>query len=96
MAAPTVTAGDRPAPAPRTPRKPGRVLLRLGTALGAGLLLYVCAPPRELWWLAPVAFALLWLALHGPNSKRPGAASGFVVGLAFGLGFFVPLLPWIG
>ncbi len=66
-------------------------LLRVGTAAGAGLLLYVGAPPRELWWLAPVVFAVLWAVLYG----RP-ARAGFGYGLAFGLGFFVPLLSWAG
>jgi apolipoprotein N-acyltransferase len=66
-------------------------LLRVGTAAGAGLLLYVGAPPRELWWLAPVVFAVLWAVLHG----RP-ARAGFGYGLAFGFGFFVPLLSWAG
>jgi apolipoprotein N-acyltransferase len=66
-------------------------LLRVGTAAGAGLLLYAGAPPRELWWLAPVVFAVLWAVLYG----RP-ARAGFGYGLAFGLGFFVPLLSWAG
>jgi apolipoprotein N-acyltransferase len=66
-------------------------LLRVGTAAGAGLLLYGGAPPRELWWLAPVVFAVLWVVVHG----RP-ARAGFGYGFAFGLGFFVPLLSWAG
>jgi apolipoprotein N-acyltransferase len=66
-------------------------LLRVGTAAGAGALLYTGAPPRELWWLAPVAFAVLWAVLH----ERP-ARTGFGYGFAFGLGFFVPLLSWAG
>lgn len=66
-------------------------LLRAGTAAGAGLLLYVGAPPRGLWWLALVVFAMLWAVLYG----RP-ARAGFGYGLAFGLGFFVPLLSWAG
>ncbi|MGH3798207.1 MAG: apolipoprotein N-acyltransferase [Pseudonocardiaceae bacterium] len=96
MAAPTVTADDRPAPAPRSVRRPGRALLRLGTAVGAGVLLYVDVPPRELWWLAPMAFALLWQVLRGPGTGRPRVRAGFGYGFAFGLGFFVPLLPWVG
>lgn len=67
------------------------MLLGLGAAAGAGLLLYAGAPPRELWWLAPVAFALLWVVLHGRSAR-----SGFGCGFAFGLGFFVPLLHWVG
>ena len=65
--------------------------MRVGTAAGAGLLLYVGAPPRELWWLAPVVFAVLWAVLHGRSAR-----AGFGYGLAFGLGFFVPLLSWAG
>jgi apolipoprotein N-acyltransferase len=64
---------------------------RVGAAAGAGLLLYAGAPPRELWWLALVALAVLWAALYG---RAPRA--GFGYGLLFGLGFFVPLLSWVG
>ncbi len=91
MAVPTVTAEDRPAPEPRRAWRHGRVLLRGSVATGAGLLLYVGAPPRELWWLAPVSFALLWAVLHGRSAR-----AGLGYGLAFGLGFFVPLLSWVG
>jgi apolipoprotein N-acyltransferase len=66
-------------------------LLTVGTAAGAGLLLYASAPPRELWWLAPVAFALLWPVLHGRRAR-----AGFGYGFAFGLGFFLPLMSWVG
>ncbi len=90
MAAPTVIAGGRPAPETRA-RRPGRLLLRLIAAVGAGVLLYVCTPPRELWWFAPAAFALLWLVLQARSAR-----AGFVLGFAFGFGFFVPLLPWVG
>ncbi|MGQ0773848.1 MAG: apolipoprotein N-acyltransferase [Pseudonocardiales bacterium] len=91
MAVPTVTVDERAGPAPRTARRPARALLSLSAAAGAGGLLYACAPPRELWWLAPVAFAVLWATLHA----RP-ARVGFGQGFAFGLGFFVPLLHWVG
>ena len=68
-----------------------RRLLQGGTAVGAGLLLYAGAPPRELWWLAPVAFAGLWVELYG-RSVRAAAGYGFV----FGMGLFLPLLSWTG
>ena len=68
-----------------------RRLLRVGTAVGAGLVLYAGAPPRELWWLAPVAFAALWAVLHERTVR-----AGFGYGFAFGLGFFLPLLSWTG
>ncbi|MGH4024724.1 MAG: apolipoprotein N-acyltransferase [Pseudonocardiaceae bacterium] len=93
MSAPTVTTADPPAAGiPTVRRRPGRRgPVRLGGAVTAGFLLYVAVPPRELWWLAPVAFALLWMVLRA----RPVRA-GFLFGFAFGLGFFVPLLPWVG
>ena len=94
MAAPTVD--DRPVQQPRHVGRHGGTLLRAGTAAGAGLLLYAGAPPRELWWLAPVALALLWVVLCGQASGRLGLGRGFGYGLAFGLGFFVPLLSWVG
>jgi apolipoprotein N-acyltransferase len=55
------------------------------------LVLYASFPPRELWWLAPVAFTALWVVLHGRAAR-----AGFGYGLAFGLGFFMPLLSWTG
>ncbi|MGH3914689.1 MAG: apolipoprotein N-acyltransferase [Pseudonocardiaceae bacterium] len=91
MAVPTVTVGDRPALGNPVGRRTGPELLRLLTAVGAGGLLYLCAPPRELWWGAPMAFAVLWLALHARPVWR-----GFGTGFAFGIGFFVPLLHWVG
>ncbi|MCC3324646.1 Apolipoprotein N-acyltransferase [Gordonia bronchialis] len=54
-------------------------------------MLYVSFPPRHLWFLAPVAIAILVVTLRG---RSPRAASGY--GYLAGLGFFVPLLPWVG
>lgn len=64
---------------------------RLLAAPVGGVLLYLACAPRTLWWLAPVAFALLGGALHGTRARV-----GFGLGVLFGLGYFVPLLPWIG
>lgn len=72
-------------------RRRGWTLVRVSTAAGTGVLLYIGAPPRELWWLAPMAFAVLWAVLHGQSAR-----AGFGYGFAFGLGFFVPLLSWVG
>ncbi|WP_238591992.1 apolipoprotein N-acyltransferase [Pseudonocardia sp. EC080625-04] len=61
-------------------------------AAAAGVLLYLSFPPRDgLWWLAVPAFAVLGLLLR---DARPGR--GFLAGFAFGLGFLVPLLVWVG
>ncbi|WP_405706884.1 apolipoprotein N-acyltransferase [Streptomyces xanthophaeus] len=57
----------------------------------AGVLLYLSFPPRPLWWLAPLALALLAGCLYG----RP-ARSGFGIGFLAGLGFLLPLLVWTG
>lgn len=56
-----------------------------------GLLLYFACAPRTLWWLAPPAFALLAIALDG-RARRPA----FGLGVLFGLGYYLPLLPWVG
>lgn len=68
-----------------------RTVFRIAAALGSGSLLYLSFPPRHLWFLAPVAVALLVLTLQG-RSMRAAAGYGYLAGL----GFFVPLLPWIG
>lgn len=63
-----------------------------GVALLGGVLLYLSFPPRDgLWWLVVPAFALLGLVLR---DARPGR--GFLAGFAFGLGFLLPLLVWVG
>ncbi|MCI3934919.1 apolipoprotein N-acyltransferase [Streptomyces sp. AN091965] len=91
--APTETSEQtEPQPGPET--RAERVRRRLIPAVAAvlsGVLLYLSFAPRELWWLAPFAFALLGFVLHG---RRAG--SGFRLGLLMGLGYFVPLLSWTG
>jgi apolipoprotein N-acyltransferase len=57
----------------------------------AGVLLYLSGPPRTLWWLAPVAFAVLGWLIHDRRAR-----AGFGYALIFGLGYFVPLLAWTG
>nr|WP_312866475.1 apolipoprotein N-acyltransferase [Streptomyces boluensis] len=96
MTATTTTSTDGPAPqsAEQAPARRDKLLRNLASAVAAlvsGLLLYVSFPPREQWWLAPVAFALLGLAVHGRRAR-----AGFGLGLLMGLGFLVPLLSWTG
>jgi apolipoprotein N-acyltransferase len=69
-------------------RRPGGAL---GISLVAGLGLTLAFPPVAVWWIAPVAVAVLTATVHG-RSARFGALAGLV----FGLGFFVPLLHWSG
>ena len=59
----------------------------------AGLLLFASFPPRPLWFLAPVGIGLLVAVLIArPLHRR----AGFCYGYLAGLGFLVPLLPWVG
>jgi apolipoprotein N-acyltransferase len=108
VASPTVTQSDPsgepgesavaddpavPAKRRRRPHVPtGPTLLRMLTALVAGLLWYFSFPPRTtLWWLAPIAFAMLALTVYGRRA-RAGLGYGFLYGLAF----LLPLLHWTG
>ena len=68
-----------------------RLLARLVPAALAGVLLYVSFPPRDLWWLAPLVFAVLGPTLRGVRARR-----GFLLGFVFGVAFLVPLLSWTG
>ncbi|MDN5795405.1 MAG: apolipoprotein N-acyltransferase [Intrasporangium sp.] len=60
-------------------------------ALVSGGLLCLAFPTFDIWVAAPVALALLALALTGARAR-----SGFGLGLLAGLAFFVPTLQWSG
>ncbi|MGW6689033.1 apolipoprotein N-acyltransferase [Streptomyces sp. NPDC054961] len=66
-------------------------LLRPALAVASGVLLYLSFPPRPLWWLAPLALALLGFCLYGRRAR-----AGFGLGVLHGLGFLLPLLVWTG
>jgi len=66
-----------------------RRLSLLLAAAGCGLLLYASFPPVDLWLLAPIAVAGLALLVRGRRLR-----SSYVLALAFGLAFFLPLLSW--
>lgn len=79
-------------PRPRRVRLPGRdTALRLAACVAGGVLWYLSFPPRPLWFLAPVAFCLLGLAVRGRRAR-----AGFGYGFLYGLAFLVPLLHWTG
>ncbi|TCN50454.1 apolipoprotein N-acyltransferase [Rhodococcus sp. SMB37] len=74
-------------------RRLAPVSARSLAAVGAGLLLFASFPPRPLWFLAPVGIAVLVVVLTvRPMQRKAGFGYGFLAGL----GFLVPLLPWIG
>lgn len=86
--APELPAADNPSP----PRRDVRgVLLRMALATAGGVAVYLSFPPRTVWWLAPLGFALLGVVLHGRRMR-----AGFGYGVLFGLGFLTPLLAWTG
>jgi len=66
-------------------------LLRVALAVAAGILLYLAGPPRTLWWLSPIGFAILGWVLYGRRTR-----AGFGYTFLAGLGFLVPLLAWTG
>lgn len=70
----------------------GRCLL----AVVAGLCVFAGFPPRPLWFLAPIGVALLTLVLTDFGRGGVRLRAGFGYGYLAGLGFLVPLLPWIG
>jgi len=69
------------------------VAVRVAASITAGLLLFASFPPRSWWFLAPVGIAVLVAVLTARPMRR---IAGFGYGCLAGLGFFVPLLPWVG
>jgi apolipoprotein N-acyltransferase len=65
--------------------------VRLLAAVAAGLVLDLTFPPHDLWWLAPLPIAAMTMLCRGATAR-----TGALLGLATGLGFFVPLLVWTG
>ena len=90
-----VTALPRPPaptePSPHPARRRWALWGRLLGAVAAGAALVLAFPPYDLWPLAIAAPAALALLVHGLPARR-----GALVGFAFGLAFFTPLLSWTG
>jgi apolipoprotein N-acyltransferase len=88
-----VATAGRGAPASASPTA-GPAGLRLRWALPAaaagGVALAAAFPPVGIWPLAAIGPALLVIALY-----RQGLRASFVIGLVFGIAFFVPLLSWL-
>ncbi len=59
-------------------------------AVAGGVALVGAFPPVGFWPLAAAGPALLVIALH-----RRGLRASFLIGLVFGIAFFVPLLSWL-
>ncbi|MBT2267643.1 apolipoprotein N-acyltransferase [Rhodococcus erythropolis] len=74
----------------------GSVWLRSLYAAAGGFLIFAGFPPRPLWFLAPVGIALLTCVLTNFGRGGLRLRAGFGYGYLAGLGFLVPLLPWIG
>jgi apolipoprotein N-acyltransferase len=91
-AVPDPVASAQATPARATAGRPGGLptLLALVIAIAGGLALAGAFPPTGIWPFAAVAPALLVIALW-----RRSLRGSFLVGLGFGLAFFIPLLSWL-
>ncbi|HET8617048.1 MAG TPA: apolipoprotein N-acyltransferase [Actinomycetales bacterium] len=92
--APRTTAPRRPSAVspPDDVRLPPLSAVLAGLlSIAAGLLCRFAFPDPGWWPLAPVAVAAFTLACWGRSARQ-----GAVLGLLFGLAFFVPLLSWSG
>jgi apolipoprotein N-acyltransferase len=65
--------------------------VRLVVATVSGLLTAQAFPGHDVWWLAPVGVGLLSAAVLGTRWRF-----ALMLGLAHGLGFFLPTLSWSG
>ena len=81
---------------PGRARRAVPVLRNSVLAVASGLLLFASFPPRPLWFFAPVGIALLVLVLTDLGRGTRRLRAGFGYGYLAGLGFLLPLLPWIG
>jgi apolipoprotein N-acyltransferase len=87
----TARAGARTASTGTTQAGPGLPTWpATGVAVAGGLALAAAFPPTGIWPLAAAGPALLVIALW-----RRSLRGSFLVGLGFGLAFFVPLLSWL-
>ncbi|MGH3068539.1 MAG: apolipoprotein N-acyltransferase [Streptosporangiaceae bacterium] len=83
-------AGGVPASLAGLRRDGLRLPWALLAALAGGVALVGAFPPAGFWPLAAAGPALLVIALY-----RQGLRASFVIGLVFGIAFFVPLLSWL-
>jgi apolipoprotein N-acyltransferase len=84
------SAGGVPAGLAGLRRNGLRLPWALLAAVAGGAALVGAFPPVGFWPLAAVGPALLVIALY-----RQGLRASFVIGLVFGIAFFVPLLSWL-
>jgi apolipoprotein N-acyltransferase len=97
---PPSTDGERAAGGPAGPAdtrarrrwRPTQASLgpRLGGAVLSGAAVALAFPPYDLWPLAPIGVAGLFLLCRGLTGRR-----GALVGLVHGLATFLPLLSWL-
>jgi apolipoprotein N-acyltransferase len=75
--------------------RPSAVLAAL-LAVAGGLLTDQAFPGTGWWPLAPVGVGMLLLAIAMPGRPPAGPGRGALLGLLWGLAFFVPHLAWSG
>ncbi|HEX6198511.1 MAG TPA: apolipoprotein N-acyltransferase [Jiangellaceae bacterium] len=64
---------------------------RPAAAIGAGVALILAFQPYDAWFLAVPIVAVFSYIVRGQSVRQSA-----LLGLLFGLGFFVPFLPWVG
>lgn len=64
---------------------------RPAIAIGAGAALILAFQPYDVWIVAIVVAGIFTLVVRGQTVRQSA-----VLGLLFGMAFFVPFLPWIG
>ncbi|MFP5407288.1 MAG: apolipoprotein N-acyltransferase, partial [Gammaproteobacteria bacterium] len=72
-----------------------RLALRAGLALVAGAIHAAAFAPLNLWWLQPIALAVLLYLACGWPPARSARRQAALVGLSFGFGWFVTGVAWL-
>ena len=65
-------------------------------ATAAGMTLSASFAPVDRWWAAPLALTAFTVCLAPLRGQRLTGRFGALLGMLFGLGFFLLLLPWVG
>ena len=66
------------------------MLLRVFGTIISAVILIAAFPPHDLMWCAPIAVAIATLSWHGASTR-----AGFLLGLLFGVFFFLPHIAWM-
>ncbi|QGU01969.1 Apolipoprotein N-acyltransferase [Corynebacterium kalinowskii] len=71
------------------------LVLRLLLAALGGAACFTSFEPLGWWWAGILGLGLLYFS-HTWGDKSPRKRTGALLGFVFGLGLYLPLLPWVG